>query len=150
MICSLLTMLENWMTTVLVFQCKLAILCSLLGNLDYMLCNPCRPFDGMERHEMACNMLQRMCAQLVNNKDIEVSVYPEENIRVINTVSFEIDLLRKNTTGKVFLHQSILLQPIDVDCDKLTTLMKDLYGRQLFSTDQLVFLKFCFVICSLL
>ena len=52
---------------------------------------------------MACNMLQRMCAQLVNNKDIEVSVYPEENIRVINTVSFEIDLLRKNTTGKVFL-----------------------------------------------
>ena len=47
-------------------------------------------------------MLQRMCAQLVNNKDIEVSVYPEENIRVINNVSFEIDLLRKNTTGKVF------------------------------------------------
>ena len=52
---------------------------------------------------MACNMLQRMCAQLVNNKDVEVSVYPEEDIRVINNVSFEIDLLRKNTTGKVRL-----------------------------------------------
>ena len=78
------------------------ILCSLLGNLDFVSFILCRPFDGMERHEMACNMLQRMCAQLVNNKDVEVSVYPEENIRVINTVSFEIDLLRKNTTGKVF------------------------------------------------
>lgn len=52
---------------------------------------------------MACNMLQRMCAQLVNNKDVEVSVYPEENIQVINNVSFEIDLLRKNTTGKVII-----------------------------------------------
>ena len=55
----------------------------------------------MEKHELACNMLQRMCAQLVNNKEIEVSVYPSENIRVINNVSFEIDLVRKNTTGKV-------------------------------------------------
>jgi len=27
-----------------------------------------------------------------------------------------------------------------VDCDKLTTMMKDLYGRQMFTTDQLVFL----------
>ena len=60
-----------------------------------------RPFDGMEKHELACYMLQRMCAQLVNNKEIEVSVYPSENIRVINNVSFEIDLVRKNTTGKV-------------------------------------------------
>lgn len=87
---------------------------------------------------MACGMLQRMCAQLVNNKEVEVSVYPEENIRVLNNVTFEIDLLKKNTSGKV-VHMSVFhLQPIDVDCDKLTTLMKDLYGRQIFTVDQLV------------
>ena len=60
-----------------------------------------RPFDGMEKHELACNTIPSTCAQLVNNKEIEVSVYPSENIRVINNVSFEIDLVRKNTTGKV-------------------------------------------------
>lgn len=77
------------------------ILCLLLGILNYSRRIMYRPFDGMEKHELACNMLQRMCAQLVNNKEIEVSVYPSENIRVINNVSFEIDLVRKNTTGKV-------------------------------------------------
>ena len=55
----------------------------------------------MEHHQLACGMLQRMCAQLVNNKEIEVSVYPEENIRVLNNVTFEIDLVKKNTSGKV-------------------------------------------------
>ena len=60
-----------------------------------------RPFEGMERHQLACGMLQRMCAQLANNKEIEVSVYPEENIRVLNNVTFEIELLKKNTSGKV-------------------------------------------------
>ena len=48
-------------------------------------------------------MLQRMCAQLANNKEIEVNVYPEENIRVLNNVTFEIELLKKNTSGKVLL-----------------------------------------------
>ena len=92
----------------------------------------------MEHHQLACGMLQRMCAQLVNNKEIEVSVYPEENIRVLNNVTFEIDLVKKNTSGKVVLVSVLHLQPIDVDCDKLTTLMKDLYGRQIFTVDQLV------------
>lgn len=46
-------------------------------------------------------MLQRMCAQLANNKEIEISVYPEENIRCLNNVTFEIELLKKNTSGKV-------------------------------------------------
>ena len=60
-----------------------------------------RPFEGMERHQLACGMLQRMCAQLANNKEIEISVYPEENIRCLNNVTFEIELLKKNTSGKV-------------------------------------------------
>ena len=60
-----------------------------------------RPFDGMDKHTMAFGMLQRMCAQLTNNKDIEVEVYPEDEIRVINNVTFEIDLIKKNTSGKV-------------------------------------------------
>lgn len=46
-------------------------------------------------------MLQRMCAQLANNKDVMVSIYPEENIRVLDKVTFELEPLRKNTTGKV-------------------------------------------------
>lgn len=60
-----------------------------------------RAFDGMDKHTMAFGMLQRMCAQLANNKDIEVEVYPEDEIRVINNVTFEIDLIKKNTSGKV-------------------------------------------------
>lgn len=52
---------------------------------------------------MAFGMLQRMCAQLANNKDIEVDVYPEDQIRVINNVTFEMDLLKKNNSGKAFL-----------------------------------------------
>lgn len=139
MIYSLLMTLVKLTTTALAFWFRSVILYLLLGIFISFRCLPYRPFDGMERHEMACNMLQRMCAQLVNNKDVEVSVYPEEDIRVINNVSFEIDLLRKNTTGKVSLFCLCNIQPIDVDCDKLTTLMKDLYGRQLFTVDQLVF-----------
>ena len=57
----------------------------------------------MDKHTMAFGMLQRMCAQLANNKDIEVDVYPEDQIRVINNVTFEMDLLKKNTSGKAFL-----------------------------------------------
>ena len=38
---------------------------------------------------------------MANNKDIEVEVYPEDEIRVINNVTFEIDLIKKNTSGKV-------------------------------------------------
>ena len=52
---------------------------------------------------MAFGMLQRMCAQLANNKEIEVDVYPEDQIHVINNVTFEIDLIKKNTSGKVYL-----------------------------------------------
>ena len=33
-------------------------------------------------------------------------------------------------------------KPIDIDCDKLTSVMKDLYGRQIFTTEQLVWLLF--------
>lgn len=50
---------------------------------------------------MAFNMLQRRCANLAMNNEVEVSVYPQENIRVINNITFEIDLLQKNNTGKV-------------------------------------------------
>ena len=50
---------------------------------------------------MAFNMLQRRCAGLAMNNDIEVSVYPEEEIRVINNITFEVDLLAKNNSGKV-------------------------------------------------
>ena len=57
----------------------------------------------MDKHTMAFGMLQRMCAQLANNKDIEVDVYPEDQIRVINNVTFEMDLLKKNNSGKAFL-----------------------------------------------
>lgn len=46
-------------------------------------------------------MLQRRCASLALNNEIDVSIYPEENIKVINNITFEIDLLQKNTTGKV-------------------------------------------------
>lgn len=67
-----------------------------------------RPFEGMERHQLACGMLQRMCAQLANNKEIEVNVYPEENIRVLNNVTFEIELLKKNTSGKVLFPSPII------------------------------------------
>lgn len=35
------------------------------------------------------------------NNEIEVSVYPQENIKVINNITFEVDLLQKNNTGKV-------------------------------------------------
>ena len=56
----------------------------------------------MDKHTMAFGMLQRMCAQLANNKEIEVDVYPEDEIRVINNVTFEIDLIKKNTSGKAF------------------------------------------------
>ncbi|KAK8810019.1 hypothetical protein WA538_003571, partial [Blastocystis sp. DL] len=87
-----------------------------------------RPFDDTPKHEMAFNMLQRRCANLAMNNEVEVSVYPQENIRVINNITFEIDLLQKNNTGK----------PIDVDCDKLTKVMKDLYGRQMFTVDQMM------------
>ena len=66
-----------------------------------------RPFEGMAHHELACNMLQRMCAQLANNKEIEVQLYPEEDIRVCNNITFELDLIRKNTSGKVFLCLSL-------------------------------------------
>ena len=57
----------------------------------------------MDKHTMAFGMLQRMCAQLANKKDIEVDVYPEDQIRVINNVTFEMDLLKKNNSGKAFL-----------------------------------------------
>ena len=57
----------------------------------------------MDKHTMAFGMLQRMCAQLANNKDIEVDVYPEDQIRVINNVTFEIDLIKKNNSGTAFL-----------------------------------------------
>lgn len=87
-----------------------------------------RPFDDTPKHEMAFNMLQRRCANLAMNNEVEVSVYPQENIRVINNITFEIDLLQKNNTGK----------PIDVDCNKLTKVMKDLYGRQMFTVDQMM------------
>ena len=60
-----------------------------------------RPFDDVPPHQLACGMLQRMCAQLANNKDVMVSIYPEENIRVLDKVTFELEPLRKNTTGKV-------------------------------------------------
>ena len=60
-----------------------------------------RPFDDTPRHEMAFNMLQRRCASLALNNEIEVSVYPQENIKVINNITFEVDLLQKNNTGKV-------------------------------------------------
>ena len=46
-------------------------------------------------------MLQRRCASLALNNEIEVSVYPQENIKVINNITFEVDLLQKNNTGKV-------------------------------------------------
>lgn len=64
----------------------------------------------MDKHTMAFGMLQRMCAQLANNKDIEVDVYPEDQIRVINNVTFEIDLIKKNNSGKasLILHTSQL------------------------------------------
>ena len=62
----------------------------------------------MEKHTMAFGMLQRMCAQLANNKDIEVDVYPEDQIRVINNVTFEIDLIKKNNSGKAFFPPSQL------------------------------------------
>lgn len=50
---------------------------------------------------MAFNMLHRRCAGLALNTDIEVSVYPQEDIKVLNTITFEVDLLAKNNTGKV-------------------------------------------------
>ena len=62
----------------------------------------------MDKHTMAFGMLQRMCAQLANNKDIEVDVYPEDQIRVINNVTFEMDLLKKNNSGKAFYPPSQL------------------------------------------
>ena len=60
-----------------------------------------RPFDDCGKHEMAFNMLHRRCAGLALNTDIEVSVYPQEDIKVLNTITFEVDLLAKNNTGKV-------------------------------------------------
>lgn len=66
-----------------------------LGGLEF------RPFDDTQKHEMGFNMLQRRCASLALNNEIDVSIYPEENIKVINNITFEIDLLQKNTTGKV-------------------------------------------------
>ena len=57
----------------------------------------------MEKHTMAFGMLQRMFAQQAKNKDIEVDVYHEDHIRVINNVTFEMDLLKKNNSGKAFL-----------------------------------------------
>jgi hypothetical protein len=84
-------------------------MCIPLGALPFSSFNDCRPFDGMEKHELACNMLQRMCAQLAMNKEVEVSIYPEEDIRVINNITFELDLIRKNTTGKVCFVLYILI-----------------------------------------
>ena len=76
--------------------------CGLVGYASL-----CRPLESIDRHQMACSLFQRMCAQLANNKEVEVSVYPEENIRVLNNVTFEIDLIKKNTSGKVSI-RSIL------------------------------------------
>ena len=60
-----------------------------------------RPFDDTPKHEMAFNMLQRRCAGLALNSEIEACVFREEDIKVTSTISFEVDLLQKNNTGKV-------------------------------------------------
>ena len=41
-----------------------------------------------------------------------------------------------------------VLWKIDVDCDKLTTLMKDLFGRQIFTVDQLVLFRILFLLLA--
>lgn len=86
-----------------------------------------RPYDGIKDTELGFNMLQRMCAGLAMGKELDVTIYSEEEASIAASLTFEIDLLKKNNTGK----------PIDIDLDKLTKLMKELFIKQVFTVDQL-------------
>ena len=46
-------------------------------------------------------MLQRMCAGLAMGKELDVTIYSEEEASIAASLTFEIDLLKKNNTGKV-------------------------------------------------
>ncbi|KAK8808497.1 hypothetical protein WA158_008398 [Blastocystis sp. Blastoise] len=87
-----------------------------------------RPIDGIKQGDLGFNMLQRMCVGLAMGKEIEVHVYDEAEATIAGSLTFEIDLMKKNTSGK----------PIDIDCDKLTKVFKELFLKQVFAVDQLL------------